>query len=119
MCLADAERHEPLFADFRREGFSWLGANPAAVTQRTGPSGKPKPPFRKLDWILVRGVSPEGPRIIEALDPQGKPVSDHEMLALDLSLERHGTELRPSRSEKMASGEEPKVKQGVLLDTVR
>ena len=88
--LADAERHEPLFADFRREGFSWLGANPAAVTQRTGPSGKPKPPFRKLDWILVRGVSPEGPRIIEALDPQGKPVSDHEMLALDLSLEGTG-----------------------------
>jgi endonuclease/exonuclease/phosphatase family metal-dependent hydrolase len=85
--LAEAERHEPLFGDFRREGFSWLGANAAAVTQRTGPSGKPKPPFRKLDWILVRGVAPERPRIIEALDTQGRPVSDHEMLALEVSLE--------------------------------
>jgi endonuclease/exonuclease/phosphatase family metal-dependent hydrolase len=86
--FAEAERYEPLFEDFRREGFTWLGANAPAVTQRTGPSGKPRPPFRKLDWILVRGVTPDHPQVIPALDFNGRPVSDHEMLAVSISLER-------------------------------
>lgn len=82
--LKEAEQFEPLFGDFRREGFAWAAANVAAVTQRTGPSGKPPPPFRKLDWFLVRGISPEHSRVIPALDGQGHPISDHDMLALDL-----------------------------------
>lgn len=85
--VAEAERYEPLFGEFRREGFTWMGANAPAVTQRTGPSGDPAPPFRKLDWLFVRGVTPENPQVVPALDAQNRPISDHEMLTLRLSLD--------------------------------
>jgi endonuclease/exonuclease/phosphatase family metal-dependent hydrolase len=78
------ERREPLFADLRAAGFDWRAANVAAATQRTGPSGSPQPPFRKLDWILVRGIRADNPRVVPALDGDGHPISDHEMLAVDL-----------------------------------
>ena len=52
------------------------------ATDRT--FGRPPPPFRKLDWILVRGITPDAPRVIAALDPDGVAISDHEMLAVDL-----------------------------------
>ncbi|WP_210485612.1 endonuclease/exonuclease/phosphatase family protein [Microvirga antarctica] len=81
--LAEAEQFEPLFADLRREGFGWLSSNLPAVTQRTGPSGKPIGPFRKLDWLLVRGLTPTGAKVVPALDGNGVAISDHEMLLLD------------------------------------
>lgn len=78
------ERWEPLFGHLRAAGFDWRASNVAAATQRTGPSGTPEPPFRKLDWILVRGLRAENPRILPALDGDGRPISDHEMLAVDI-----------------------------------
>jgi endonuclease/exonuclease/phosphatase family metal-dependent hydrolase len=85
--VSEAERYEPLFGDFRREGFTWTGANAPAITQRTGPSGDPAPPVRKLDWILVRGLTPESPQVVPAIDAQSRPISDHEMLTVRLCLE--------------------------------
>jgi endonuclease/exonuclease/phosphatase family metal-dependent hydrolase len=84
LLLEAPERHEPLFADLRGAGFSWAASNLARPTQRAGPSHKPKPPFGKLDWIVVRGVTAENPQVVPALDEQGRALSDHEMLAVDL-----------------------------------
>ncbi|NIX76882.1 endonuclease/exonuclease/phosphatase family protein [Microvirga terricola] len=82
--LENPERFEPLFADLRDAGFEWAHANVAAPTQRTGPGGKPMPPFGKIDWILTRGLRAENPAVVPALDEQDRPISDHEMVAVDL-----------------------------------
>jgi endonuclease/exonuclease/phosphatase family metal-dependent hydrolase len=84
--LAAPERYEPLFAHAADAGFTWRAANLARPTQRTGPSGKPPPPFVKLDWLLTRGVRCENPRVIEAVDGEGRAISDHEMVAVDVAL---------------------------------
>ncbi len=88
LLLEAPERYEPLFADLARAGFTWAGANLALPTQTAGPTGKHEPPFGKLDWIVVRGLTAANPRIVPALDAQGRAVSDHEMLAVDVTLPR-------------------------------
>lgn len=82
--VEEPERYEPLFADLREAGFSWADANLNSPTQRDGPSKTHSRPFGKLDWFFVRGVRAENPQVVPALDSQGKPVSDHEMIAVDL-----------------------------------
>lgn len=86
LLLDEPERFEPLFSDLRRAGFGWADANLAAPTQRDGPSKKHPRPFGKLDWFFTRGVTVENPQVIPSLDPQGRPVSDHEMITLDIVL---------------------------------
>ncbi|MCG7392547.1 endonuclease/exonuclease/phosphatase family protein [Microvirga sp. ACRRW] len=84
LLLKEPERYEPFFADFHAAGFSWAGANLPVPTQRDGPSKSHPRPFRKLDWFFVRGVSVENPRVIPSLDSQGQPISDHEMIVMDV-----------------------------------
>jgi endonuclease/exonuclease/phosphatase family metal-dependent hydrolase len=84
--LEEPERSEPLFSDLRAAGFSWNEANVAAPTQRDGPSKTHKRPFGKYDWLFVRGVAAENPRIIPSLDAEGQPISDHEMITVDIVL---------------------------------
>jgi endonuclease/exonuclease/phosphatase family metal-dependent hydrolase len=84
LLLEEPERREPLFADLREAGFSWAGANLAAPTQRDGPAKTHPKPFGKLDWFFVRGVSAENPQVIASLDQRGQPISDHEMIVVDL-----------------------------------
>jgi len=85
--LLDApERHEPLFADLRGAGFAWQHANLALPTQTPGPTNKHEPPFGKLDWIVVRGCEARNPQIIPAVDREGRAVSDHEMIAVDVRI---------------------------------
>jgi endonuclease/exonuclease/phosphatase family metal-dependent hydrolase len=84
LLLETPERHEPLFADLRDAGFEWRHANLALPTQTPGPTNKHEPPFGKLDWIVVRGVEAGNPQVIPAVDEQGRAVSDHEMIAVDL-----------------------------------
>ena len=80
------QRFEPLFDVMRDAGFDWRSANLPVVTQRTGPSGEPEPPFGKLDWLFVRGLLAHDPRVIPALDEMGRPISDHEMLCVEIAL---------------------------------
>lgn len=87
LLLEAPERYEPLFADLARAGFTWARANLARPTQIPGPKSKHEPPFGKLDWIVVRGLTVANPRIVPALDPQGRAISDHEMLAVDVAFE--------------------------------
>jgi endonuclease/exonuclease/phosphatase family metal-dependent hydrolase len=78
------ERYEPLFADLREAGFEWRHANLALPTQTPGPTNKHTPPFGKLDWIVVRGCEARNPQVIPALDEEGRAVSDHEMILVDV-----------------------------------
>jgi endonuclease/exonuclease/phosphatase family metal-dependent hydrolase len=84
--LLDApERFEPLFADLREAGFGWHHANLAVPTQTPGPTNKHQAPFGKLDWLVARGLEARHPQVIPAMDKEGRAVSDHEMIAVDLS----------------------------------
>ena len=53
--------------------------------QAPGPSNKHEPPFGKLDWIVVRGLKAGAPQVVPAVDDQGRAVSDHEMIVVDLT----------------------------------
>jgi endonuclease/exonuclease/phosphatase family metal-dependent hydrolase len=86
LLLEAPERCEPLFADLKQAGFIWANANLALPTQTPGPKDKHKPPFAKLDWIVLRGLVPSDPQIVPALDEQGRAISDHEMIAVDVAL---------------------------------
>jgi len=86
LLLDEPERFEPLFTDLRRAGFGWADANRAVPTQRDGPSKTHPRPFGKLDWFFTRGASVDNPQVVPSLDPQGRPVSDHEMITLDIVL---------------------------------
>ncbi|WP_445501842.1 endonuclease/exonuclease/phosphatase family protein [Microvirga sp. G4-2] len=87
LLLEQPERYEPFFADLRDAGFSWATANLASPTQREGPWKKHPRPFGKLDWLFVRGVAAENPQVVPSLDAQGQPISDHEMLTVDVVFE--------------------------------
>ncbi|MBA1158069.1 endonuclease/exonuclease/phosphatase family protein [Microvirga mediterraneensis] len=85
LLLEAPERDEPLFADLKEAGFAWQHANLALPTQTPGPTGKHEPPFGKLDWLVVRGLTATNPLLVPALDEQGRAVSDHEMITVDVS----------------------------------
>jgi endonuclease/exonuclease/phosphatase family metal-dependent hydrolase len=84
--LAEPDRYEPLFRELERAGFAWVDANVPRPSQRTGPARKPQPPFGKLDWLVLRGATAENPQVIPALDEAGRPISDHDMVAVDVLL---------------------------------
>ncbi|WP_052003578.1 endonuclease/exonuclease/phosphatase family protein [Microvirga sp. BSC39] len=84
LLLEAPEAYEPLFADLREAGFEWRHANLARPTQTPGPTNKHEPPFGKLDWIVVRGLEASNPQIIPARDEQGRALSDHDMIAVDV-----------------------------------
>jgi endonuclease/exonuclease/phosphatase family metal-dependent hydrolase len=85
--LASPEEDEPLFADLREAGFSWQASNLAQATQRDGPWKKHERPFGKLDWIFTRGIKACNPTVIQAVDEKGSAVSDHEMVAVEVSIQ--------------------------------
>ncbi len=43
------------------------------------------PPFPRLDWLFVRGVTASSPRTVAAVDSKGVAISDHELIAADIS----------------------------------
>jgi endonuclease/exonuclease/phosphatase (EEP) superfamily protein YafD len=75
-----------MFAALADHGFGWADANDMAPTQRQRPDGRPKPPFRRLDWIFTRGLTPTDARTISAVDANDSAISDHEALVVDLAL---------------------------------
>ncbi|MBD2748060.1 endonuclease/exonuclease/phosphatase family protein [Microvirga sp. BT688] len=86
LLLEAPERYEPLFADLHEAGFAWRHSNLALPTQTPGATNKHTPPFGKLDWIVVRGCEARNPQVIPAVDEEGRAVSDHEIIAVDIAL---------------------------------
>jgi endonuclease/exonuclease/phosphatase family metal-dependent hydrolase len=84
--LEDVEDFEPLFVVLAKAGFDWRGANDRMATQRSRPDGTPKPPFRRIDWLFTRGLVPSAPHTIAAVDEHGVAISDHDAIAVDVSI---------------------------------
>jgi endonuclease/exonuclease/phosphatase family metal-dependent hydrolase len=80
------ETYEPLFGVMAEAGFDWRAANDMAATQRMRPDGRPRPPFRRIDWLFTRGVAASAPRTIPAVDDKGDALSDHEALVVEVSV---------------------------------
>jgi endonuclease/exonuclease/phosphatase family metal-dependent hydrolase len=72
-------REESLFDRASARGYDW-SATPAGTTTR--PSLITPHPTRKmkLDWFATRGLTASDNALIQALDPKGKALSDHEAI---------------------------------------
>ncbi|WP_342362035.1 endonuclease/exonuclease/phosphatase family protein [Terrarubrum flagellatum] len=84
--FGQAEMREPLFRHLREAGFGWATVNTRAISQRTRPDGEPRPPFARLDWLFVRGLTGLAPQTVAAIDAAGYAISDHELIAADFDL---------------------------------
>lgn len=79
--------HEPMFDLLRRRGYDWDACNAMGQgTQRTRPDGTPQPPFGKIDWMFSRGLRCTHAATLPAVDAQGVAISDHEILAVTISV---------------------------------
>ncbi len=78
-------RDETLFALAAARGFTAQGGPDEQMTTR--PSLITRWPDRamKLDWFLTRGVQAAACHIVPSPDDTGRPLSDHDMVVLELS----------------------------------
>lgn len=83
--IAGDWRDETLFAHAAARGFAAHGGPEDAMTTR--PSLITRWPDRamKLDWFLTRGLAVETAWIEPSLDPAGRPLSDHDLIAIRLT----------------------------------
>lgn len=70
---------EALFALARTHGYSWDNNADSMTTRRSCLTPHPTRSM-KLDWFAARGLSMDGASIIPAIDPNGEPLSDHELI---------------------------------------
>ena len=77
-------RDEVFFAELAERGFQTHGGPPDQITTR--PSLVTRWPERlmKLDWFLTRGFRVGATRIVPAINADGKPLSDHELIVTDV-----------------------------------
>jgi endonuclease/exonuclease/phosphatase family metal-dependent hydrolase len=81
------EKHEPLFALFKKAGFDWVSANTPEQTRRISYDGRLKPRLCRLDWLFVKGLRVSNPRTWPAVDSENRALSDHELITADLELD--------------------------------
>ena len=79
------DTREPLFAVLRGAGFAWRAANTPEQTRRHIPDGRPPPKARRIDWFFTRGLTASRPVTWAAVDEHGKPLSDHELITVDIA----------------------------------
>ena len=72
-------RSEALFDAARAHGFSWDNNAEGTTTRRSFLTPHPNRTM-KLDWFASRGLSMDGAAIVPAVDPNGDPLSDHELV---------------------------------------
>jgi endonuclease/exonuclease/phosphatase family metal-dependent hydrolase len=76
---------EPLFDAMAAAGFDWRLANTPEQTRRHIPDGRPAPRAARIDWLFTRGLEASGPRTWPAVDDDGAPLSDHELITVDIA----------------------------------
>ena len=85
--LSHPVAHEPLFEIAAGRGYGWEACNVRGEpTQRVA---EPRPSRRgemKIDWFLSRGLRAADPEVLAAADPRGEALSDHEPIAVSVSL---------------------------------
>ncbi len=84
--LLDPVPHEPLFAVASGAGYDWAACNRPGPTKRLQ-SHEPRTPLARLDWFFSRGLAAIEPEIHPAVDDEGRPISDHDLLAVAISPE--------------------------------
>lgn len=72
-------KRETLFDMARERGYSW-DLSPDGVTTRASLITPHTTRQMKLDWFCSRGFAGDKGHLIEALDPEGLPLSDHECI---------------------------------------
>jgi len=82
----EPERFEPMFASLRAAGFDWMRGNGRQQTRRQLDDGRPKTVLRRIDWFFMKGLNVSNPQTWAALDVSGNPLSDHELITLDIEL---------------------------------
>jgi len=82
----EPERFEPMFASLRAAGFDWIRGNERQQTRRQLEDGRPKTVLRRIDWFFTKGLDVSNPQTWAALDDSGNPLSDHELITLDIEL---------------------------------
>jgi endonuclease/exonuclease/phosphatase family metal-dependent hydrolase len=80
------EKFEPLFRHLQEAGFDWQKCNTKEQTRRMMKDGRPEPALKRVDWFFTRGLQVANPIVWKAQDAQGQPLSDHEMITLDIAL---------------------------------
>jgi endonuclease/exonuclease/phosphatase family metal-dependent hydrolase len=87
--------HEPLFEVAAAHGFDFELANLREATARIGTDPRP---VLHLDWLLTRGVDVSDPARLSAVDDDGRPFSDHDAVAVTVTLPEDGANgSRPAR----------------------
>ncbi|MCA0043001.1 endonuclease/exonuclease/phosphatase family protein [Celeribacter litoreus] len=76
---------EELFENAKARGYDW-SSTPDGFTTR--PSLITPHPTRKmkLDWFATRDLSPVTSELVSALDPDGKPLSDHDAVSCEVTV---------------------------------
>ena len=77
---------EPLFAAAEARGYRWDTANADEPTHRTEDRGGPVRGKLNLDWFLTRDVVATDPEVIPVLAADGSALSDHELIAVTVTL---------------------------------
>ncbi|WP_422373004.1 endonuclease/exonuclease/phosphatase family protein [Hoeflea sp.] len=70
---------EELFDLARARGYSWDNNAEGMTTRRSYLTPHPTRTM-KLDWFAARGLSLDGAEIVPAVDSEGEPLSDHELI---------------------------------------
>ncbi|MEQ8481719.1 MAG: endonuclease/exonuclease/phosphatase family protein [Hoeflea sp.] len=70
---------EELFDLARARGYSWDNNAVGMTTRRSYLTPHPTRSM-KLDWFAARGLSLDGAGIVPSVDPEGEPLSDHELI---------------------------------------
>ncbi len=83
--LETAATREPLFAAMAAAGFDWRHANTPEQTRRRIADGRPAPRAARIDWLFTRGLRVSAPRTWPAVDAAGAPLSDHELITVDVA----------------------------------
>lgn len=88
----DVIPHEPLFTVMAAHGFDWTECNvPMAPTQRSADPAAEAARGRfpgKIDWLMTRGLTASDPAVIPAIGPDGTILSDHDAVAVTITLPR-------------------------------
>ncbi len=82
---ADPVRHEPLFAVAAERGYDRSRCNaPGVPTLRHASESGSRRGAMKIDWFLTRGIEASAPRVVEAVGGDGRMLSDHEAIAVEV-----------------------------------
>lgn len=78
---------EALFKVAKHFGYDWRSCNCEGATSRISnvPNAN-RQNIARFDWFFNRGLTVSDPSIIEALDDSGRPVSDHDLIALTIKI---------------------------------